>query len=84
MARKWEGPYVTHTCKFCECAFVAEDYTHVTSIPPTWRACPECCEKRGIDYNMQRPSDGRTPEQLERYKKSGEILKKIRQNRSSQ
>ena len=64
--------FVTHTCKKCGCAFVAEDYTHVKNTPPSWRYCPECAEKLGIDYDKQTPKRNRTPEQNEHYKKISE------------
>lgn len=55
--------YVTHTCRRCECAFVAEDFTKVKDIPPRWRLCPDCCKELGIDYDKQRPWTNRTSEQ---------------------
>ncbi len=55
--------FVTHTCKKCGCAFVAEDYTNCQDIPPHWRYCPECSQELGIDYDKQRPRTNRTPEQ---------------------
>lgn len=77
--------FVTHTCKKCGCAFVAEDYTNAQDIPPHWRLCPECAEKAGIDYNSQKPWNSRTPEQqarIERNKKFGiENLKKYQEQR---
>lgn len=72
---KWDGPYVSHTCRFCGCAFVAEDYTHVKDTSPTWRACPQCCKERGIDYNIQKPNMYRTPEQLQKIKERTERLR---------
>ena len=64
--------YVTHTCKKCGCAFVAEDYTHVKDTPPNWRYCRNCAVKLGIDYDKQTPKRNRTPEENERYKKLAE------------
>lgn len=46
--------FVTHTCKKCGCAFVAEDYTNAQDIPPHWRYCPDCAKEKGIDYNAQK------------------------------
>lgn len=67
--------YVTHTCRNCECAFVAEDYTNCQDIPPHWRLCPSCAEAKGIDYNSQKPWNSysetkkkRIQEQIERLK----------------
>lgn len=67
--------FVTHTCKKCGCAFVAEDYTNCQDIPSRWRYCPECSEEKGIDYDKQRPWTNRTKEQNERYKKFAETGK---------
>lgn len=67
--------FVTHTCKKCGCAFVAEDYTNCQDIPPHWRYCPNCSESLGIDYDKQKPWTNRTKEQNERYKKFAEIGK---------
>lgn len=67
--------YVTHTCKKCNRAFVAEDYTNCQDIPPHWRYCPECAAALGIDYDKQKPSTNRTEKQIEFYKKFSEIGK---------
>lgn len=65
--------FVTHTCKKCGCAFVAEDYTNCQDVPPHWRLCPECAEKVGIDYDKQKPwnsfSEARK-KQLEKFKEA--------------
>lgn len=77
--------FVTHTCKKCGCAFVAEDYTNAQDIPPHWRLCPECAEKAGIDYDAQKPWDSYSEARkrnLENLKKLGtENLKKINQEK---
>lgn len=67
--------YVTHTCKKCGCAFVAEDYTRVTHTPPSWRYCPECSKKLGIDYAKQRPRDNFSEARKRAIEKSKERLK---------
>lgn len=67
--------YVSHTCKKCNCAFVAEDYTNCQDIPPHWRYCLECCKELGINYDKQKPWTNRTKEENERYKKFAEIGK---------
>lgn len=77
--------YVSHTCKKCGCAFVAEDYTNAQDIPPHWRLCPECAEKAGIDYEAQKSwnsySEARR-KQLEKFKQIGiEKLKEYHQNK---
>ena len=78
--------YVTHTCKKCGCAFVAEDYTKVTHTPPSWRYCPECSKKLGINYEKQRPGDNFSEARknhLEKLKKIGaENFKKYRQEKN--
>lgn len=66
--------YVTHTCKKCGCAFIAEDYTDCQNIPPRWRLCPDCAEKAGIDYNSQKPWNSYSEakkKQLEKLKEAG-------------
>lgn len=69
--------FVTHTCKKCGCAFVAEDYTNAQDIPPHWRLCPECAEKAGIDYDAQKPWDSYSEKKQERIKKQIERLKQF-------
>lgn len=69
--------FVTHTCKKCGCAFVAEDYTNAQDIPPHWRLCPECAEKTGIDYDAQKPWDSYSEKKQERIKKQIERLKQF-------
>ena len=67
--------FVTHTCKKCGCAFVAEDYTNCQDIPPHWRYCPECSQELGIDYDKQRPWTGHSEKRkaaIEKLKKAGE------------
>lgn len=61
--------YVTHTCKKCGCAFVAEDYTNAQDIPPHWRLCPECSKKAGIDYASQKPWNSFSEAQKRRIEK---------------
>lgn len=69
--------YVTHTCKKCKCAFIAEDYTNCQDIPPHWRYCSDCCIGLGIDYKKQRPWTNRTKEENEKIKKQIERLKEF-------
>lgn len=76
--KEWTGAYVCHVCKDCEAAFVAEDYTNAQDIPPKWRYCPECAEKRGIDYASQTPKKNRTPEEQKRINAQIERLKEFR------
>ena len=68
--------YVTHTCKnsklkptdpnYCDRAFVDEDLHNATSIPPTWKYCPECVKKGFKNPRRRKPS--KTPEQIEAFK----------------
>lgn len=64
--------YVTHTCKKCGCAFVAEDYTNCYDLPPKWLYCPKCAKTKGIHYEKQTPKTNRSPEENKRYKKFAE------------
>lgn len=68
--------YVTHTCRKCGCAFVAEDYTNCQDLPPKWRYCPDCAKAKGIDYESQTPRKNRTPEEQKRI---DEQIKRIKQ-----
>lgn len=67
--------FVTHTCKKCNCAFVAEDYTNCQDIPPHWRYCPDCAKELGIEYEKQKPWTNYTEEQKNRIKEQIERLK---------
>ena len=68
--------FVTHTCKnskldpkdenYCNRAFNDVDRTHVTTVPPTYKYCPEC-EKKGFK-NPKTRNVTRTPEQIEAFK----------------
>jgi len=68
--------FVTHTCKnskldpkdknFCNRAFNDYDRTHVTTVPPTYKYCPEC-EAKGFK-NPKTRNVTRTPEQIEAFK----------------
>jgi hypothetical protein len=69
--------FVTHTCKKCGCAFVAEDYTNCQDIPPHWRLCPECARKAGIDYDKQRPWNSYSEAKKNRIEKQIERLKEF-------
>ncbi len=68
--------YVIHFCKntrlkptdknYCNNCFVDTDKTHVTTIPPSWKYCPEC-ETKGFK-NPKTRKITRTPEQIEAFK----------------
>lgn len=74
--------YVAHDCRnsrlsecdenFCNNRWIDEDVTGANLQIPTWKYCKECCEKMGIDFDKQKPSDYRTKEQNERLKKFAE------------
>ena len=70
--------YVSHTCRKCKCAFIAEDYTKVTEVSPVWRYCKSCCEQLGIDYDKQTPKTNRTPQQQKLIDERTERLKEFR------
>lgn len=48
--------YVVHYCKNKDCnnTWIDEDLTNVSTIPPQWKYCEECCKKFGIDFNKQK------------------------------
>lgn len=66
---------------FCNNRWVDKDLTGATTYIPTWKYCRECCERLGIDFDKQKPSDYRTEEQNEKIKKT---MEKIRQKRQSE
>ena len=39
--------------------------TGATTLIPTWKYCRECCEKLGIDFEKQKPSDYMSEEEKE-------------------
>lgn len=53
--------YVAHICKNKECQaiWLDIDLTNVKTFPPSWKYCRECCKKMGIDFDKQKPADGR-------------------------
>ncbi len=66
--------YVAHDCRntrngTCNNRWIDKDINHVTTKPPTWKYCKECCKKLGINFEKQKPSDYRTEEQNNRYEK---------------
>lgn len=65
--------YVAHDCRntrnnTCNNRWIDKDITGASTLVPTWKYCRECCEKMGIDFENQKPSDYRTDEQNERIK----------------
>lgn len=50
---------------FCNNRWIDVDLTGAKTQIPTWKYCRECCEKMGIDFEKQKPSDYRTDEENE-------------------
>ena len=69
--------YVTHTCRNCGCAFIAEDYTNCQDIQPRWRLCEACTEAKGIDYNSQKPWNSYSEEKKKMIQEQIERLKEF-------
>lgn len=67
--------YVAHDCRnsrldersknYCNNRWVDVDLTRATTLIPTWKYCRECCEKLGIDFENQKPSDYMSDEEKE-------------------
>lgn len=67
--------YVAHDCRnsrlkpndknYCNNRWVDEDLTGVKTLIPTWKYCEECCEKLGINFDKQKPSDYMSEEEIE-------------------
>ena len=51
---------------YCNNGWIDEDVTSAYLLAPTWKYCKECCEKMGIDFDKQKPSDYRTEKQNEK------------------
>ena len=48
--------FVLHFCKNPDCnvGWLDIDVTDVTTIPPKWKYCKECCKLLGIDFDKQK------------------------------
>ena len=48
--------FVLHFCKNPDCnvGWLDIDMTDVTTIPPKWKYCRECCKLLGIDFDKQK------------------------------
>ena len=67
--------YVMHFCRnsrlsersknYCNNGWIDKDLTNVKSYAPDWKYCRECCEKLGIDFENQKPSDYMSEEEKE-------------------
>lgn len=67
--------------EYCNNRWVDKDLTSSNMLIPTWKYCRECCEKLGIDFDKQKPSDYRTPEHNEMLKKNlSKAPSKMKQN----
>ena len=59
--------YVAHDCRnsrlsernknYCNNRWIDIDITKATTQIPTWKYCRDCCEKLGINFENQKPSD---------------------------
>ena len=68
--------YVAHDCRnsrlpenhkdFCDQRWIDKDLTKCTTLIPTWKYCKSCCEKLGIDFEKQKPSDYMTEDEIEK------------------
>lgn len=66
--------------EFCNERWVDVDMTGAKMQIPTWKYCRKCCEKLGIDFEKQKPSDYRTDEQNERLRARNQKMKEGREN----
>ena len=48
--------FVLHFCKNPDCnvGWLDVDVTDVTTIPPKWKYCRECCKLLGIEFDKQK------------------------------
>ena len=48
--------FVLYFCKNPDCniGWLDIDVTDVTTIPPKWKYCRECCKLLGIDFDKQK------------------------------
>lgn len=53
---------------FCNNRWIDKDLTHANILIPTWKYCRECCEKMGIDFKNQKPSDYMSEERIKHFK----------------
>lgn len=59
--------YVAHDCRnsrlselnknYCNNRWIDKDLTNAQLQVPTWKYCRDCCEKLGINFENQKPSD---------------------------
>ena len=70
--------YVAHDCRnsrldersknYCNNRWIDVDMTGATTLIPTWKYCRECCEKLGINFEKQKPSDYMSEEEIQKRK----------------
>ena len=66
---------------YCNNRWIDKDLTGATTQIPTWKYCRECCERLGINFDIQKPSDYRTNEQNERMKQKMEKIAEARKRK---
>lgn len=76
-ARNGKTVYVPNP-EYCNNRWVDVDKTGAKTQIPNWKYCRECCEKMGINFEKQKPSDYRTDERNEQIKKNIERLREAR------
>lgn len=75
--------YVAHDCRntrnnTCNNRWIDKDLTNANLQIPTWKYCRECCEKMGIDFENQKPSDYMSEEEREARKKNLSLNRHIK------
>jgi hypothetical protein len=63
--------------EYCDERWLDEDITGANTQVVTWKYCRKCCEKLGIDFEKQKPSDYRTEEQNEKIKERNDEIEKL-------
>ena len=84
--KRMSNVYCAHDCRntrnnTCNNRWIDVDMTGATTQIPTWKLCKSCCEKLGIDFDKQKPSDYRTKEQNEKIALRIAKLKEERKNK---
>lgn len=65
---------------FCNNRWIDKDKTYAKTQIPTWKYCRECCEKMGIDFDKQKPSDYRSEEQNLKIEKQIQKMQEKKEN----
>ena len=76
--------YVVHFCKNPDCnnAWLDLDLTNAQTRPPSWKYCPECCEKYGFVNPPTPPHRKNYEDRLKLIEKYNFKAKKIDENES--